>query len=89
MLEQQPHANKTLGAALSEFMQAQGKFRDSLEDLTDMVAGAGLQSPTLIIIGNVVTLSPSWRDQREKTSEARGDREEHEGTQRELGTQTI
>lgn len=60
-----------------------------LEDLTDMVAGAGLQSPTLIIIGNVVTLSPSWRDQREETSEARGDREEHEGTQRELGTQTI
>ena len=35
-----------------------------LNDLTEMVTEAELQSPTLIIIGNVVTLCPLWQDEK-------------------------
>jgi hypothetical protein len=41
----------------------------TLENLADQVEAAGLQSPTLLLIGKVVALSPGWKEcQREGKS---------------------
>ncbi|QDZ22185.1 uroporphiryn-III C-methyltransferase [Chloropicon primus] len=58
-----------------------------LESLSGMVEDAQLESPTLIVVGNVVTLSPTWQGHRgassgERPSTAAEEQKEGEGRRR-------